>query len=294
MDAYDRGGVTPLEVALSPQFVHFEDGQASSREELLSRLRTRDVDDARIGSRELEDEYVRTGRQGAVYVGKATEHSTGNEVHGGDKFVGFYKLVWVPAGDRYQLLFWSWQLAGRAATRAFWDERYRNATGFNTEPNQLLVSVTSKLPPGRALDLAMGQGRNALYLAAEGWNVTGVDFSAEATRQAEEQADERDLELEIVQQDINTFDFGVEKYDLVTMLYATDNLDWIARSQRSLKRGGVFVYEFFQTDGKGVDNLRMAALFRDGFEILRNEVIRGTPDWARNRATILQFVAKKR
>ena len=264
LDAFDRGAITPLEIALSPQFVHFE------------------------------DERVVTGPQGAVFIAKATEHSTGNEVHGGDKFVGYYKLVWVPAGERYQLVFWSWQLAGRAVTRAFWDERYRNATGFNKEPNQLLVQVTSELTPGFALDLAMGQGRNALYLASEGWSVTGVDFSAEATRQAQEQAEERELELEIVQQDINTFDFGVAKYDLVTMLYATDNLDWIARGQRSLKRGGLFVYEFFQTDGEGVDSARLATLFRDGFEILQNEVIRGTPDWSRNEATLLQFVAKKR
>jgi SAM-dependent methyltransferase len=294
LDAYDRGELTPLEIALSPQFVHFEDGQASSREELLTRIRERDVDAARIGSRELADEKVVTGPQGAVFIGKAIEHSTGNEVHGGDEFVGFYKLVWVPAGERYQLLFWSWQLGGRAATRAFWDERYRNATGFNKEPNQLLMSVTSKLTPGVALDLAMGQGRNALYLAAEGWDVTGVDFSAEATRQAREQANARELELEVLQEDINSFDFGVAKYDLVTMLYATDNVDWIARSQRSLKRGGVFVYEFFQNTGKGVDSARLAALFRDGFEILRNDVIRGTPDWTRSEATLLQFVAKKR
>jgi hypothetical protein len=294
LDAFDRGALTPLELALSPQFVHFEDGEASSREQLLQRIRERKPDDTRIGERKLEEERVVTGPQGAVFIAKAIEHSTGNELHGGDEFVGYYKLVWVPAGERYQLLFWSWQLGGRAVTRAFWDERYRNARGFNTEPNQLLTRVVSKLTPGSALDLAMGQGRNALYLASEGWRVTGVDFSAEATRQAQEQAEARELELEIVQQDINTFDFGVAKYDLVTMIYATDNVDWIARSQRSLKRGGVFVYEFFQTDGEGLDSVRMAALFREGFEILQNEVIRGTPDWARNQATLLQFVAKKR
>jgi predicted O-methyltransferase YrrM len=295
LNAYDRAEVTPLDIALSPQLVHFEDGQPSSRDELLARIRARDPDETRIGLRVWDEESVVTGPQGAVFIGKATEHSTGNELHGGDEFVGFYKLVWVPAGDRYQLLFWSWQPGGRAATRAYWDERYRNATGFNKETNQLLIDVTSKLPtPGAALDLAMGQGRNALYLAAEGWRVTGVDFSPEATRQAQEQANARDVELDIVQQDINTFDFGVAKYDLVTMLYATDNVDWIARSQRSLKRGGLFVYEFFQTDGKGVDSARLAALFRDGFEIVRNEVVRGTPDWARNEATLLRFVAKKR
>jgi SAM-dependent methyltransferase len=294
IDAYDRGEVTPLEVALSPQFVHFEDGQSSSREEVLNRLRVRTPEDARIGSRTWEQEEVVSGPQGAVFVGKAIEHSVGNETHGGDEYVGFYELVWAPAGERYQVVLWSWQLGGRAVTRAFWDERYRHGTGFNKEPNQLLIEMSAKQKPGLALDLAMGQGRNALYLAEQGWQVTGVDFSSEATRQAEEQAAARDLELDILQQDIDTFDFGVGKWDLVTMIYATDNVDWIARSQRSLKRGGLFVYEFFQDEGKGVDSVRLAAMFRDGFEIVRNDVVRSTPDWARNAATLVRFVARKR
>jgi hypothetical protein len=295
LDAYDGAEVTPLEVALSPQFVHFEDGQISGRDDLLAQLRAREADAAHIGSRTWEDERVVTGPQGAVFVGKATEHSSGNDSHGGDEFVGYYKLVWVPSGERYQLVFWSWQLGGSAVTRAFWDERYRHATGFNKEPNDLLIEATSKLKPGAALDLAMGQGRNALYLADQGWHVTGVDFSAEAVRQAQEQADEHDLEIEAIQQDIDSFDFGVAKYELVTMLYATDNVDWIARSQRSLKRGGLFVYEYFLGEsGKGIDSGRMAGLFRDGFEIVRNDAVRATPDWARDQATLLRFVAKKR
>jgi predicted RNA methylase len=300
LDAFDRGEIAPLEVALSNQFVQFEDGRRTSREELLAQVRGRKPDDSHIGNRAWETEQVITGPQGAVFIGKAIEHSAGNEVHGGDEFQGFYKLVWVPAGDRYQLIFWAWQLGGRAGVRAFWDERYRHATGFNKEPNQLLVDVTAKIDASSgeltALDLAMGQGRNALYLASQGWRVTGVDFSPEATRQAAEQAEAQELELEIIQEDIDKLDFGVAKYDLVTMLYATDNVDWIERSKKALKRGGLFVYEFFQGDAndKGLDSTRLATMFKDGFEIVRNDVVRGTPDWARNEATLLRFVAKKR
>ncbi|HEX5569456.1 MAG TPA: class I SAM-dependent methyltransferase [Streptomyces sp.] len=62
-----------------------------------------------------------------------------------------------------------------------WDERYRAAElVWGAEPNRWVVRETEGLPPGRALDLAAGEGRNALWLAARGWRVTAVDFSAVA------------------------------------------------------------------------------------------------------------------
>ena len=59
---------------------------------------------------------------------------------------------------------------------------------YNPAPNAFLVEVARDLKPGRALDVGMGQGRNAIYLAQQGWNVTGVDISDEGIRQAKEQA----------------------------------------------------------------------------------------------------------
>lgn len=60
-----------------------------------------------------------------------------------------------------------------------WDARYRSSAA-NLEPEPLVVSIAGALPPGRALDLACGAGRNALWLAARGWKVTAVDGSAAA------------------------------------------------------------------------------------------------------------------
>ncbi len=54
---------------------------------------------------------------------------------------------------------------------------YSNAPGFSTNANALLVSAVTGRKPGRALDVGMGQGRNAVFLAVEGWNVTGFDIS---------------------------------------------------------------------------------------------------------------------
>jgi SAM-dependent methyltransferase len=62
--------------------------------------------------------------------------------------------------------------------RQRWDERY-SATGFvwATGPNQFVAAELADLPPGHAIDLAAGEGRNAVWLAERGWRVTAVDFS---------------------------------------------------------------------------------------------------------------------
>ena len=63
-----------------------------------------------------------------------------------------------------------------------WDEYYSKPANLHPEPATLLVEVAEMLPPGRALDLACGDGRNALYLAKLGWQVTAVDASEAAIR----------------------------------------------------------------------------------------------------------------
>lgn len=68
-----------------------------------------------------------------------------------------------------------------------WDERYRSAElVWGGPPNRWVEQELSGAPPGRALDLACGEGRNALWLATQGWQVVGVDFSAVAIDKARE------------------------------------------------------------------------------------------------------------
>jgi SAM-dependent methyltransferase len=70
---------------------------------------------------------------------------------------------------------------------ASWDERYRvHGLVWGGPPNRWVVEELADAPPGRALDLACGEGRNALWLAAQGWEVTAVDFSAVAIGKARE------------------------------------------------------------------------------------------------------------
>jgi SAM-dependent methyltransferase len=104
--------------------------------------------------------------------------------------------------------------------REQWDERYRaDELVWRAEPNRFLVEEAAGLPPGRALDLACGEGRNALWLAQQGWRVTAVDFSAVALAKARRLASERNLELDLVEADVLEWDVPPGAYDLVIVMY---------------------------------------------------------------------------
>jgi SAM-dependent methyltransferase len=235
----------------------------------------------------------------AIVVGEAREHATGNDSHGGYDYDGWYTLAWTREGDAWKLAFLGWKQGGPDARRATWNEIFRNSIGFKHEPNRLLVDTVAHLRPGAALDVAMGQGRNALYLAGRGWKVTGVDISSEGITQARATAAQRKLALDAVETDIDRYDFGKNRWDLVTMIYATDSAAWMEKIRASLHRGGLFVLEYFALDpGTGQDDGippgKLAKIFGEGFEILRDEVVDDVADWAVDRAKLVRFVARKK
>lgn len=100
-----------------------------------------------------------------------------------------------------------------------WDERYR-ATEllWSRGPNQFVADQVSELPPGAALDLACGEGRNALWLAEQGWQVTATDFSPVAIDRAQQLADDRGVALDLRVADATTPVAG-GPYDLVLVSY---------------------------------------------------------------------------
>jgi len=74
-------------------------------------------------------------------------------------------------------------------TAEYWDERYGSADSiWSGNPNPRLVSVAQELRPGVALDVGCGEGADAVWLAARGWRVTGVDVSTVALQRAERAA----------------------------------------------------------------------------------------------------------
>jgi SAM-dependent methyltransferase len=101
-----------------------------------------------------------------------------------------------------------------------WDRRYAAAELlWSAEPNRFLAAEVAGLAPGRALDLACGEGRNALWLAERGWRVTAVDFSPVALGRARELAGRRAVEVGWVEADVRTWVPPIGAFDLVALLY---------------------------------------------------------------------------
>lgn len=97
-----------------------------------------------------------------------------------------------------------------------WDQRYADHP-WPSDPDPLLVEAVAHLAAGRALDLGCGPGRNSLYLARLGWQVTGVDASAVGLSLAAARADSEGLHLELVRDDLLTYRPEAGGFDLVVV-----------------------------------------------------------------------------
>lgn len=87
--------------------------------------------------------------------------------------------------------------------RQDWDNHYRTAElPWKAEPNEFVVHEIGDLTPARALGIACGEGRNAIWLASEGWSVTGVDFSSVALERTRQLTRRRGVELNWIEADI--------------------------------------------------------------------------------------------
>ena len=101
-----------------------------------------------------------------------------------------------------------------------WDKRHAERDErWSGEPSRFLVAETATLAPGRALDLACGSGRHAVWLAARGWRVTGVDFSDVGLEAARLRAADRGVEVELVRADLLDYRPEEGAFDLVLVFY---------------------------------------------------------------------------
>ena len=131
-----------------------------------------------------------------------------------------------------------------------WDARYAAAQlVWSATPNAVIEQETSPLPAGRALDLASGEGRNAIWLAEHGWRVTAVDFSDVATDRArrlgaERLGDHADR-LQAVAADVLTWIPEQGAFDLVIVVYfhvgASDRRALLHRAAHALAPGGTLL-----------------------------------------------------
>ena len=148
-----------------------------------------------------------------------------------------------------------------------WNERYRSREEIGGEPASLLVDAARDLPPGRALDLACGAGRNALWLASRGWEVVAIDGAEEAIRIVHEHdpaLDARVLDLETGA----PLPFAGDSFDLVAILYYLHR-PLFAEAKRIVRRGGIVVCAVKMRGTYRVKPGELAQHF-DDFDVLRS------------------------
>lgn len=136
----------------------------------------------------------------------------------------------------------------------FWDERYRQDRYlFSTQPNAFLLDQVKEPPEtgqNRALAVGDGEGRNGVWLAERGWQVTSLDYAAEGIAKTERLAALRGVSLTTVCADASTWAFPEEQFDLIVLFYFHLPREAAIRAHagcvRALKPGGRLLLEGFR------------------------------------------------
>lgn len=289
--AFDSNDPQAFRALTTDGFFMFQFGFAIERERFLQSKRL-------PRTRSCDDESIRRTGGTIVYTGDCLEQKPPEGDEPAAEFPGWNTVVLVREGDAWKAALWNWTYGGIETEKARWDMNYRTGIGFSKAPNRFLSETITKVAPGRALVLAMGQGRNALHLASKGWKVSGVDMSDEGTRKARAAAGDAGLEIDAVLANVDEYDFGTNQWDLVTMMYAGSSADWLERIVTSMRPGGLFVLEHFERPA-GVDDREQGAslgdltpIFKD-WEILVSQSVEDMPDWGKQKARMVRFVARK-
>jgi SAM-dependent methyltransferase len=123
-----------------------------------------------------------------------------------------------------------------------WDQIYDTPTFvYGSEPNPFLAEVLPYLPRGKVLDIAMGEGQNAIFLAKNGFDVTGFDFSEKAIQKAQAWAQTSGVTLYCQKQNLDFYLFSPLVYDVVIMIYYKPAARFYGDIIKSLKPGGMMV-----------------------------------------------------
>lgn len=148
-----------------------------------------------------------------------------------------------------------------------WDERFRSGSyPQDPDPSPVLERYMSACPDGRALDVATGTGRNAVFLAGEGYQVDAIDQSRAGLEITRERADERGVadRIECIQADVPSYCFPTDAYDVITISFYRA-IDRLTDIKEALRDGGVlFVEHHLRTtdaveSGPSTDRYRFAA-----------------------------------
>lgn len=135
---------------------------------------------------------------------------------------------------------------------AMWNQRYGTDEGYvyGTDANDFLVATAPGIPGGPVLCMAAGEGRNAVYLAQRGHDVTAVDLSKVGLEKTAALAEERGVDVDCVVADLADYELGEDKWAGVTAIWAHTPADVRkaihGKLATALKPGGVFILEAYR------------------------------------------------
>ncbi|WP_436343194.1 class I SAM-dependent methyltransferase [Natronorubrum sp. FCH18a] len=169
--------------------------------------------------------------------------------------------------------------------RERWNEKYsRVEWELPDDPVPELERRLGTLPDGRALDVATGTGRNARFLAANGYDVDAVDISDVALEDARERAEKRGLEVNWIRADLADFDPETDAYDVIAVSFFAA-LEHLPALKEALAPGGVLVYEHHLRSSDAVE----VGPSSERFRYRSNDLLRACLD-----LTILSYEERRR
>jgi SAM-dependent methyltransferase len=152
-----------------------------------------------------------------------------------------------------------------------WDERFgKKDFALGKEPNPFLKKHIRLLPKGRALDIASGEGRNAVFLAQNGFEVDAADISERGLKKAQALARKKGVEIQPFLVDLDQYQIEKERYDLIANFYFLKRR-LIPRIKKGLKKGGKVIFETYLLEHRtlGTGGPRQAKYFLKPNELLR-------------------------
>ena len=193
-----------------------------------------------------------------------------------------------------------------------WDERYSTEEyAYGTKPNKFLEANVSYIPKGKVLSLAEGEGRNAVFLAKQGYSVTAIDASLVGLNKARKLAEKNGVVVEFIHADLADYDLGENKWDGIVSIFcplpSSSRKQLHKKVEAGLKRNGVFLLEAYTPDqlkhgtggGNSVDlmqskeslNLELAGLKFKHLIELERDVIEGI--YHTGIGAVVQAIASK-
>lgn len=131
--------------------------------------------------------------------------------------------------------------------KSFWNDYYNQKEfASGKAPSEFLVKMLPRLSKGKVLDVAMGEGNNAVYLAQKGYEVVGFDISSVAVDRAQELAKDTGVEITAKTADLDLYLMGLLEYDSVIMTYFRPSIPrYYSNMITSLKQGGCLLIESY-------------------------------------------------